>query len=108
MLVLSRKKGEFIRLGDNGEIKIVVVAIQDSYKVRLGIDAPKHISIFREELTEHEQEVVIRESKLDKIKAKVDWIKNITEEASKTFSDNNDVKYLLGRIQYVIEQIENI
>ncbi len=47
MLVLSRKLGEKICIGDN--ICITVVDI-DRGKIRLGIDAPRDIPIFREEL----------------------------------------------------------
>lgn len=47
MLVLSRKKEEEIRIGD--EITIKVISIKGG-GVRLGIDAPKDISIVRSEL----------------------------------------------------------
>ncbi len=47
MLVLSRKLGEKIHIGDN--IVIVVVDI-DRGKVRLGIEAPREVPIYREEL----------------------------------------------------------
>lgn len=47
MLVLSRKLGEKICIGDN--ICITVVDI-DRGKIRLGIDAPREVPIFRQEL----------------------------------------------------------
>jgi carbon storage regulator len=47
MLVLSRKLGEKICIGDN--IFITVVDI-DRGKIRLGIDAPRDIPIYRQEL----------------------------------------------------------
>lgn len=47
MLVLSRKLGEKIFIGDN--ICITVVDI-DRGKIRLGIEAPKEIAIYRQEL----------------------------------------------------------
>jgi carbon storage regulator len=47
MLVLSRKLGEKIYIGDN--ICITVVDI-DRGKIRLGIEAPRDVKIFREEL----------------------------------------------------------
>ena len=47
MLVLSRKNGERIRLGDN--IILTVVRIGPNV-VRLGIDAPKELTIMREEV----------------------------------------------------------
>ena len=47
MLVLSRKKDDWIIINDN--IRVVVVDIQ-SDKVRLGFDAPKDVSIHRREV----------------------------------------------------------
>ncbi len=47
MLVLSRKPGEKIHIGP--DITITVVEINGG-KIRLGIDAPEEIPIFRAEL----------------------------------------------------------
>ena len=47
MLVLSRKNGESIMIGDN--VKIMVVDIRGD-KVRLGIEAPKEILVHRQEI----------------------------------------------------------
>jgi carbon storage regulator len=47
MLVLSRKLGEKIYIGEN--ICITVVDI-DRGKIRLGIEAPRDIPIYRQEL----------------------------------------------------------
>jgi carbon storage regulator len=47
MLVLTRKLGESIAIDD--DIKIVVVQIKGR-QVRLGIDAPRHTKIHREEI----------------------------------------------------------
>ncbi len=47
MLVLSRKLGEKIHIGDN--ICITVVDI-DRGKVRLGIEAPRTVPVYRQEL----------------------------------------------------------
>ncbi len=47
MLVLSRKQDEKIIIGDS--ITLMVIAIQGD-KVRLGIEAPKDVSIHREEV----------------------------------------------------------
>lgn len=50
MLVLSRKLGEKIYIGDGpGRICITVVDI-DRGKIRLGIDAPREVPVFREEV----------------------------------------------------------
>ena len=49
MLVLSRQKDETIIIGDN--IEITVVDIRGD-KVRLGVSAPKEISVHRKEVYE--------------------------------------------------------
>jgi carbon storage regulator len=53
MLILSRKKGESIIIGDNVEIQIVDV---HGDQVKLGINAPKNISVHRKEIYEEIQE----------------------------------------------------
>ena len=47
MLVLSRKIGESIMIGD--DIELVVVEIKGD-QVRLGVKAPKEVSIYRNEV----------------------------------------------------------
>lgn len=47
MLVLTRKSGEGIRIGD--DIKIIVVEVKDN-NVKLGIEAPLRLSVHREEI----------------------------------------------------------
>jgi carbon storage regulator len=47
MLVLSRKLGEKICIGDNINITIVDI---DRGKVRLGIEAPRSVPVYRQEL----------------------------------------------------------
>jgi carbon storage regulator len=49
MLVLSRKREESIRIGD--EIVITIVDIRGD-KVRLGIEAPKDVGVHRQEVYE--------------------------------------------------------
>ena len=48
MLVLSRKPGEKILIGDNVSVTIVRIGPNT---VRLGIEAPRNMNIVREELT---------------------------------------------------------
>ena len=47
MLILSRKVDERIILGD--DIKISIIEIRGD-QVRIGIDAPKKVKVFREEV----------------------------------------------------------
>lgn len=47
MLVLSRKLGESIVIGDN--IRVTVVGVNGG-KIRIGIEAPQDVLVLREEL----------------------------------------------------------
>jgi carbon storage regulator len=47
MLVLSRKIGESIRIGD--DIVVTVLEVKGD-QVRVGIEAPKHIKVHRQEV----------------------------------------------------------
>lgn len=48
MLVLTRSVGERLIIG-NGEIKLTILDVRGN-QVRIGIDAPKHITVHREEI----------------------------------------------------------
>lgn len=69
MLVISRKKGESLLIGD--DIEITVVKLEDG-SVKLGINAPKEVSILRKELYEE----VENENK-NATKADLSLLKNI-------------------------------
>jgi carbon storage regulator len=47
MLILTRKVGECIRIGDSIEIKVIDV---NRNNVRIGVEAPRHISVLRDEV----------------------------------------------------------
>ena len=53
MLVLNRKTNQAIQIGDN--ITITVMSINGS-QVRIAVEAPKHIEVWREELLESAEE----------------------------------------------------
>lgn len=47
MLVLTRKSGESIKIGD--DIEITILAVKND-QIKIGINAPKNLEIFRKEL----------------------------------------------------------
>ncbi|KEZ48750.1 carbon storage regulator CsrA [Metabacillus indicus] len=47
MLVLTRKTGEAIKIGDDIEISVISIS---GDQVKIGINAPKHIEIHRKEI----------------------------------------------------------
>jgi carbon storage regulator len=47
-LVLTRKAGETIRIGEN--VFVTVALIEHGGRVRLAIDAPRHVQIWRAEI----------------------------------------------------------
>jgi carbon storage regulator len=49
MLILTRKLGENIRIGDR--IKIIILDVKGG-QVKLGIDAPPNVAVHREEIYE--------------------------------------------------------
>jgi len=74
MLVLTRKRNQEIMLGD--DIKITVLEISED-AVKIGIDAPRDITILRSELYRAVQD----------------------ENKSAVFSDPNSVKLLFKKLQ---------
>lgn len=70
MLILTRKCGEAIMIGDGSVITITVLECK-SQRVRIGIDAPKNISVHREEIyrriqSERQQNLVIEVNRNEK------------------------------------------
>lgn len=52
MLVLSRKESESIQIGEGDEKITIKVTRISPNEVRLGIEAPKHVPVFRAEIAE--------------------------------------------------------
>lgn len=67
MLVLTRKKGETIMIGDQIEVKVISV---DGDQVKLGIVAPKSVKVHRSEVFE-----AIQQQNKEAMAASVDVLK---------------------------------
>ena len=70
MLVIGRKKGESLLIGDDVEITIVKI---ENGSVKIAINAPREISILRSELykevtDENQKAVIFDASTLEKLK----------------------------------------
>ena len=95
MLILSRKKGQKLLIGDNIEITITDV---DNGVVKIGVEAPKDISILREELYKELREQNTKSSQIDvkKLKSfKLNVVKTPSTDKIKSLSvkiRNNEEK----------------
>ncbi|AYE33447.1 carbon storage regulator CsrA [Clostridium septicum] len=69
MLVITRKKGESILIGD--DIEISISKIEDG-SVKLAVKAPKEVTILRKELYKEVKEENIQATKID-----INMLKNI-------------------------------
>ena len=47
MLILTRKIGESLRIGD--DVSVIVLGVKGNH-ARIGVDAPKSVSVHREEI----------------------------------------------------------
>lgn len=82
MLVLSRKTGEVVTIGN--DIKITVVNV-DRGVVRLGIEAPKSVVVHRKEVYDR-----ITESNKEAASSKPDDFVDMLSGNKFTFSKEND------------------
>ena len=76
MLILTRKSGEGIRIGDSITLKIIEIR---GNQVRLGVDAPKNVSVHREEI--------------------YDLIRDQNEMAAQSIPDNPEILTTLWKAQ---------
>ncbi|MCP3997440.1 MAG: carbon storage regulator CsrA [bacterium] len=77
MLVLTRRPGESIVIGEN--IVITVIEIKGG-QVRIGIDAPREVDVYREEIYEQ-----VKQENLSAI-ANVDAIRNAVQDPNEDSS----------------------
>jgi carbon storage regulator len=72
MLIITRKKGESLMIGD--DIEITISKIEDG-SVKIGINAPKTISILRKELYEQ-----VKEENKQAMNINMNLLKNIKKK----------------------------
>ena len=86
MLILTRKSDESIIIGNN--IKIKVLRVQGN-QVHIGIDAPRELSVYREEIYEQ-----IRKENVNAVQNTVDEgkIKQLEESLSNLKTLFNSIK----------------
>ena len=93
MLVLSRKRNEWIKINDN--VSIVVVEIRGD-KVRIGFDAPKDVSIQRKEIydaIQRQKEIESQGWTPEKVEAFNNWkppVTKIVRGIETTYCDVDD------------------
>lgn len=80
MLVLSRKPGQTIAIGDSIRIKVVEIG---AGHVRIGIEAPSEMPIYREELYEKLKQLNIEAAKLEMtgLKALLGTVRDVDKKA---------------------------
>ena len=49
MLILTRRIGETVVIGEEGQITVTVLGVKGN-QVRLGVNAPKEVAVHREEI----------------------------------------------------------
>jgi len=88
MLILARKENQSIMIGEN--IEVTIVSIKGDH-VKIGIEAPKNIKVYRKELYEEIQAANIEASKVqpDTLKQFGDIFKNKEKNTDK---DNKDLE----------------
>lgn len=62
MLILTRKVGEALRIGD--DVSLTVLGVKGS-QVRIGIDAPREVAVHREEIYQRVVSAALAEDQQD-------------------------------------------
>jgi len=81
MLIMTRKLGQTITIGD--EIEVTVVQIQlNQNQVRLGINAPRQVGVYRKELLQEIIRENVRAAASDTAELPVDITLTLSREAA--------------------------
>ena len=81
MLILARKIGESIKIGDNISIEIISVA---GNTVKIGIEAPKEVGILRKELYD-----MIKEENISASAINIADLSGLNDLGGSTYIDKN-------------------
>ncbi|HUV94341.1 MAG TPA: carbon storage regulator CsrA [Anaerolineae bacterium] len=87
MLILSRRPGESISIGD--DVMVTVIGVSGD-RVKIGIEAPQHILILREELREavREENRAGYQVTPKEIRAAIDFLQRLLEPPSREPTDS--------------------
>ena len=80
MLILSRKKGQKLIINDNIE---VIIIDSDNGVVKLGVNAPKNITIYREEIYKE-----LKKANLDSQETQINSLNDFLKDLQKVDLDN--------------------
>ena len=72
MLIITRKKGESIMIGDDIEITISKI---DDGSVKIGIEAPRNVNILRKELYEE-----VEKENMEAVNINLNILKNLKKK----------------------------
>ena len=81
MLVLTRRPGESIAIGDDVVVSVIEVS---GARVKIGIEAPQHILILRQELREavKEENTAGYQVRSEEMKAAIDSLHRLLKDSS--------------------------
>ena len=102
MLILTRRVGETLTIGD--EVKVTVLGVKGN-QVRIGVDAPRDVTVHREEIYDRIKKE--KEQRMYAIKAKLLAIKLLNKSVFEyKYLINDILVYILP--QFIVDFIRKI